>query len=80
MVEWGAKPIDSIRTVTVNAANFLNLEEKAGVLKAGSFADMIAVDADPHANVEKLQRVKLVIKDGTVFKDDWQPVLAIQNR
>ncbi len=39
-------------SATVNAARLLNLEGKAGVLKAGSFADMIAVDADPRANVE----------------------------
>ena len=67
MVEWGAKPIDAIRMATVNAAWLLNLEGKVGVLKAGAFADMIAVSGDPRANVEELQRVELVVKDGTVF-------------
>ncbi len=80
MVEFGAKPIDAIRTSTINAASLLNLEGKAGVIKAGSFADVIAVGSDPRANVEELQHVKLVIKDGRVFKDDWQPALALENR
>ena len=80
MVEFGAKPIDAIRTSTVEAARLLNLEGKAGVVKAGSFADMIAFDSDPRANVEQLQRVRFVLKDGRVFRDDWQPELALQGR
>lgn len=80
MVEWGAKPIDAIRTATVNAASLLNLEGKAGTVKPGSFADIIAVASDPRANVEELQRVKFVVKNGKVFKDDWQPALALDNR
>ncbi|MDQ2713232.1 MAG: amidohydrolase family protein, partial [Acidobacteriota bacterium] len=80
MVEFGAKPIDAIRTSTTNAATLLNLEGKAGVVKAGSFADIIAVSSDPRVNIEELQRVKLVVKDGKVFKDDWEQVLALANR
>ncbi len=80
MVEFGAKPIDAIRTSTTNAASLLNLDGKAGVVKAGSFADIIAVSSDPRANIEELQRVKLVVKDGKVFKDDWEQVLALANR
>ncbi len=80
MVEWGAKPIDAIRTATVNAAELLNLQGKAGVVKPGSFADIIAVDSDPRANVEQLQHVRFVMKEGKVFRDDWNPVLGIQGR
>lgn len=80
MVEWEAKPIDAIHTATVNAASLLNLEGKVGTVKPESFADIIAVASDPRANVEELQRVKLVVKNGRVFKDDWQPALALDNR
>jgi imidazolonepropionase-like amidohydrolase len=80
MVEWGAKPIDAIRMATVNAAEVLNLQGKAGVIRPGSFADMIAVDSDPRTNVELLQHVRFVLKDGKVFRDDWEPALAVQGR
>ena len=80
MVEWGAKPIDAIRSAMVNAAALLGLEKKAGVIKAGSFADLIAVDSDPRKNVEELQRVHFVLKAGKVIRDDWDPVMALPAR
>jgi imidazolonepropionase-like amidohydrolase len=64
---------------TVNAARLLNLEGKAGTLRTGSFADVIAVDADPRADVEQLQHVRFVMKDGKVYRDEWAPVLALRN-
>jgi imidazolonepropionase-like amidohydrolase len=80
MVEWGAKPIDAIRMATVNAAELLNLQNKAGVVKPGSFADVIAVDADPRTDVQQLQHVRFVMKDGQVYRNDWQPALAAYGR
>jgi imidazolonepropionase-like amidohydrolase len=80
MVEWGAKPIDAIRTATIEASRLLNLEGKAGVVGTGSFADVIAVDGDPRANIEELQRVRFVMKDGKVFRDDWEPLLVTDRR
>jgi imidazolonepropionase-like amidohydrolase len=71
MVEFGAKPIDAIRTATVNAARLLSLEGKAGTVKPGSFADIIAVDQDPRANVQQLEHVRFVCKDGRVYKNTF---------
>lgn len=76
MVEFGAKPIDTIRMATVHAASLLSLDGKAGVVKQGSFADIIAVDSDPRANVEQLQHVRFVLKGGRVYKNEWQPLTA----
>jgi imidazolonepropionase-like amidohydrolase len=80
MVEWGAKPLDAIRTATTEAARLLNLEGKAGVVKAGSFADLIAVDSDPRANIDQLQHVRFVLKDGNIYKDEWEPLVVAANR
>jgi len=80
MVEWGAKPIDAIRMATTEAARLINLEGKAGTLRSGSFADLIAVDGDPRAHVEELQRVRFVMKDGKVYKDEWEPLVAALSR
>jgi imidazolonepropionase-like amidohydrolase len=79
MVEFGAKPIDTIRMATVNAARLLNLEGKAGAVAPGSFADIIALDSDPRANVEQLQHVRFVMKEGKVYRDEWAPLAAMRN-
>ncbi len=77
MVEFGMKPYEAIQASTVNAAQLLNLTGKAGVVSTGSFADLIAVDGDPRSNVELLQHVKFVMKDGKVYRDDWLPGAAL---
>jgi imidazolonepropionase-like amidohydrolase len=76
MVEWGAKPIDAIRTATTEAARLLDLEGKAGTVKPGSFADLIAVDSDPRANIDQLQHVRFVMKDGRIYKNEWESLPA----
>lgn len=78
MVEWGAKPLDTIRMSTLEASRLLNQEGKIGTVKAGSYADIIAVSADPRANIEELQHVRFVMKAGTIYKDQWEPMLSIQ--
>ena len=77
MVEFGMKPYEAIQAATVNAAQLLSLTGKAGIVAPGSFADIIAVDGDPRANVELLQHVKFVMKDGKVYRDDWQSSAAL---
>jgi imidazolonepropionase-like amidohydrolase len=76
MVEFGAKPIDAIRMSTVEAARLLNQEGKAGVIKPGSYADIIAVSGDPRAHIEELEHVRFVMKAGTVYKDEAEPLLS----
>jgi imidazolonepropionase-like amidohydrolase len=41
----------------------------AGTLEARKYADIIAVSADPVADVRALEQVQLVMKDGKVYKD-----------
>ena len=39
-----------------------------GVIAPGAFADIIAVQGDPLANIDALKNVNFVMKDGKVFK------------
>ncbi len=70
MVEYGMKPIDAIRAATVNAAELLGLEGKVGVVAANAYADIIAVDGDPLADVSKLGEVRFVMKGGRVYRNE----------
>jgi imidazolonepropionase-like amidohydrolase len=71
-VRYGMSPMDAIRTATVNAASLLGKTDSLGTIEAGKLADLIAVSGDPLADITELQRVKFVMKDGTVFKNEFQ--------
>ena len=45
-------------------------EKVRGPIKAGFFADLIAVPGDPLQNIDALKNVQFVMKDGQVFKKD----------
>ncbi|HEV7522914.1 MAG TPA: amidohydrolase family protein [Candidatus Angelobacter sp.] len=68
MVKFGMSPMDAIKSATSTAANLLEMKGDIGVIAPGAFADVVAVQGDPLANVEALKNVKFVLKDGSVFK------------
>ncbi|MDB5123078.1 MAG: dihydroorotase [Mucilaginibacter sp.] len=67
MTEYGMKPIDVLRSATsVNAAVFgLN---NLGNIKAGYLADLVAVTGNPTEDIKLVKQVKMVIKDGVIYK------------
>jgi imidazolonepropionase-like amidohydrolase len=70
MVEWGMKPIETIKAATIRAADLLGWADKVGTLEVGRYADLVAVEGDPTSDVRILETVKFVMKGGTVFRDD----------
>ena len=72
-VEWGMTPLQAIRSATVNAADLLGWSDKVGAVKPGLYADMVAVDGDPLADVSLLEHVAFVMKGGRVIRGAPQP-------
>jgi len=60
----GLSPLESLQTVTRNAARLAALDDIVGTLEAGKEADLLLLDADPLADVENLTRVAAVYKGG----------------
>lgn len=73
MVELGLSPADALRAATVRAARLLGLEREVGALSPGLRADLVAVDGDPLRDVRALERVRFVMKDGRVIKNEYGP-------
>ncbi|HQD11259.1 MAG TPA: amidohydrolase family protein, partial [Flavihumibacter sp.] len=63
--------MQAIQSATINAADLIGLK-KAGSIKAGKYADIIAVTEDPLTNITSLEKVGFVMKGGEVYKNDYR--------
>lgn len=72
MMEYGMKPMEALRAATVEAAELMGWSGKAGVVAAGAWADVIAVQGDVLRDMSLLERVAFVMKGGKVYKNTWR--------
>ena len=70
--KWGMGPVRALQTAYLPAAQMLNYgwESDIGTVEKGKFADIIAVAGNPTADVAEMERVKFVMKGGTVVRND----------
>ena len=66
----GMQPLDVIRSITTNAAEMLGWQDRIGAIEPGKFADLVAVGGDPVADITELERVRFVMKDGLIVRND----------
>ena len=70
MVKYGMTPTQAIQSATTVASELLQAESDLGSITPGKYADIIAVNGDPTADITELQKVKFVMKGGVVYKDE----------
>lgn len=70
MVEAGMPAIDALLCAMQVNANILSMGDKIGSIENGKFADIIAVDEDPTKNISTMAKVKFVMKDGVLYKNE----------
>jgi imidazolonepropionase-like amidohydrolase len=70
LVAHGLTPAAALRAAGPEAAALLGLAATIGTLEAGKQADVVAVAGDPLADVAATERVRFVMKGGTVFRND----------
>ena len=63
-------PADILRAITINGYKAADVIKERGPIKAGLFADLIAVAGDPLSDIDALRNVQFVMKNGMVFKKD----------
>jgi len=68
MVEGGMPAIEAISSATYSGAELLGVSEILGVIEKGRLADIIAVDGDPIKDINAMEKVIFVMKDGVVYK------------
>jgi imidazolonepropionase-like amidohydrolase len=69
-VKAGMTPEQALKAATVNGAELLGHEKSLGALRPGYFADVVAVEGDPLADIEvAIAKVRWVMKGGQVVVD-----------
>jgi imidazolonepropionase-like amidohydrolase len=67
MVRYGMTPTQAIQSATIHAADALGKKD-IGVIEKNRWADIIAVNGDPAADVKQLEKVLFVMMAGEVIK------------
>jgi imidazolonepropionase-like amidohydrolase len=68
MVKYGMTPLAALQAGLLNGAKLLGWQGQIGALKAGYFADVIAVTGDPLQDISVLKNVTFVMKGGVVYR------------
>jgi imidazolonepropionase-like amidohydrolase len=69
-VKAGMTPEQALRTATTNAAELLGKEKELGAVAPSYFADLVAIEGDPLADIDvAIYKVKWVMKGGAVVTD-----------
>jgi imidazolonepropionase-like amidohydrolase len=68
MVQYGMKPLEVLQAGLLNGAKLLGWQNEIGALKAGYFADVVAVPGNPLSDISVLTHVSFVMKDGVIYR------------
>ncbi|MEM8762189.1 MAG: amidohydrolase family protein [Bacteroidota bacterium] len=68
MVEAGMPALEAIQSATITNANLLGMEKDLGQLKKGFLADIVAVEGNPLEEINILESIGFVMKDGKVYQ------------
>jgi imidazolonepropionase-like amidohydrolase len=68
MVRYGMKPLAVLQADMINGAKLLGWAGQIGELKAGYYADIIAVPGNPLDDISVVEHVSFVMKNGEVVR------------
>ncbi|MFL2699657.1 MAG: amidohydrolase family protein [SAR86 cluster bacterium] len=68
MVQWGMTPLEAIQASTINTAQLFGLSY-VGELKKGFKADIIGIRGNPLKQIDLLEDVVFVMKEGLIYKN-----------
>ncbi len=63
----GLRPIDALRTATINPARYFGATDTLGTVAPGRVADLVLLRADPLQDVSAVNQIDLVIQRGRVY-------------
>jgi imidazolonepropionase-like amidohydrolase len=70
MVKYGMSPADTLRAGLINGARLLDWANEIGQLRAGFYADVIAVPGNPLTDIKVVEHPTFVMKNGEILRKD----------
>jgi imidazolonepropionase-like amidohydrolase len=67
-VAAGFTPLEALQTATINPARFFGMEDQAGAVEKGKFADLVLLSANPLEDIANTQKIAAVIVNGQYFR------------
>jgi imidazolonepropionase-like amidohydrolase len=67
-VAAGFTPLEALQTATINPARFFAMEDQAGTVEKGKFADLVLLSANPLEDIANTQKIAAVIVNGQYFR------------
>jgi len=67
--ESGFTNAELLALVTIGAARFAERNREVGSIAVGKHADVILIDGDPLARLADLDRIRMVMHDGVLYRD-----------
>ena len=64
----GFTAIDAVIAATLNGAKVLHIDNTHGTVSVGKIANLLLLNENPLENIENIELVYFVIKDGRIFK------------
>lgn len=68
LVRGGMTTLQALQAATINGATLQGRANEIGTIEAGKFADIVAVDGDPLADISVMEKVVFVMKGGEVYE------------
>lgn len=66
----GFSPMEAMAMATANAATLMGWEDDVGCVRAGCYADLVAVAGDPLSDISELERARFVMKGGEEVRNE----------
>jgi imidazolonepropionase-like amidohydrolase len=82
LVRGGMTTLGALQAATINAATMLDKDKDVGTIEPGRYADIVAVQGDPLADITVMEHVAFVMQGGRIIKDpahpDRNPVIHVK--
>ncbi|WP_134684079.1 amidohydrolase family protein [Brevibacillus migulae] len=70
LVEAGLSPLEALQAATITPAKFLGVDDHAGSIEVGKWADLVLLDENPLEDISHSRSIAAVVTDGKLLDSE----------